>query len=200
MKIAVVTSNKHKLEELSNFLENEGFSFIQVNPKETDSPQETGSTFLDNARIKSRHYSKILGIPVISDDSGLMVDSLYGLPGLFSARYSGLGDAINNQKLLKSLEGKEIRDARFISIISIAFPDGKTFDYEGIFKGSIAEAPSGNEGFGYDPIFIPKGEDQTLASLGSIYKSKNSHRVLALQKLVEGKDEIINYWRFTWQK
>ncbi|MBN3490556.1 RdgB/HAM1 family non-canonical purine NTP pyrophosphatase [Acholeplasma equirhinis] len=200
MKLAIVTSNKHKLEELRSILEGTPFELINIKPNESEVPKETGKTFVENAKIKALYYAKAYNIPVISDDSGLVVPSLYDLPGLYSSRYSGLGDIGNNLKLLKSLEGKTDRYAYFNCTICIAFPDLKTFVFEGKFEGAIGYSMDGSDGFGYDPIFIPKGESQSLAVLGSVYKRINSHRAAALKKFLEGKDEIINYWRYTWQK
>lgn len=122
------------------------------------------------------------------------------MPGIYSARYSGFGDEANNDKLLYEMKKMTHRNAHFVCVIAVAFPDEKVFLFKGIWYGTISHQKEGNNGFGYDAVFIPDGQTKTVASLTADYKSKHSHRALALKKMVEGKDEIINYWRHTWQK
>jgi XTP/dITP diphosphohydrolase len=148
-------------------------------------PPENGDSYVANARIKARAIKVMKpGLWVMGEDSGLAVEGLNGLPGIHSARYAGphAGDAENVAKLLKMMTLRPManRKARFLSTIVAYSPAGEELIFEGTMEGEIAKAPRGSTGFGYDPVFIPEGETQTLAELGLAFKNKTSHRAKAV--------------------
>lgn len=150
---------------------------------------ETGATFVENALLKARHASQQGGLAALADDSGLVVPALGGDPGLRSARYSGEGDAANNRLLLDNmahLEGRD-REAFFIAVlVLLRHPDDPTpIIAEGRWQGRIAHAPRGEQGFGYDPLFVPVGYDRHSAELAAEEKNRVSHRALAIQHLLD---------------
>lgn len=200
MELIIASGNQKKLKELDAILKGTNLSVRSILKEEEIEVMETEKTFEGNAKLKALAYAKHLNGVVIADDSGLCVESLDGMPGIFSKRYSGLGDYENNIKLLDVLKNEKRRNAYFICVIVVAFPDGKTFTYEGKWNGVIAYEMKGVNGFGYDPIFIPNGCNDVVANLTNEFKMKNSHRYKALHKMVEDKDEITNYWRYSWQK
>lgn len=186
-KLVFATNNAHKLEEVAIILKDqiELLSLNNINCH-TDIP-ETADTLEGNALLKSSFVYKNYGLDCFGDDTGLEVEALAGAPGVYSARYaSGEGhDAQANMlKLLHEMEGKENRKAQFRTVISLIL-EGKEYLFEGVVKGEIIKEKRGNAGFGYDPIFVPEGYDQTFAELGIEIKNKISHRALALQKLCE---------------
>ena len=147
---------------------------------------ETGETFLDNAFLKAKAIGLATGLPVLSEDSGLEVRALDGAPGVRSARFAGEpSDANgNNHLLLHKLEGEVDRRARFITVAVLCLQDGQTFATSGVLLGSIAEAPSGTMGFGYDPLFVPNGMSRTLAQMTLGQKNCMSHRHKALARML----------------
>ena len=183
-KLVVATNNAHKLEEISAILGNEmellSLKDIHCN---ADIP-ETADTLEGNARQKAMYIHENYGMDCFADDTGLEVEALNGAPGVFSARYAGDGhdSEANMQKLLKKLEGKENRKAQFRTAICLIM-EGKEYLFEGIVKGHIIEEKRGGAGFGYDPIFVPEGYDQTFAELGNDVKNTISHRARAVEKL-----------------
>ncbi len=187
MKILIATHNKHKLSEMSRILEPMGYEVVT----DTDlgftltEAEENGTTFLENARIKAESGCKESGIPCIADDSGLCVDALDGEPGVFSARYSGEhgDDKANNEKLLFNLKdvSDDKRTARFMCAICVSFPDGSEITAEGACEGKIGYEYRGNNGFGYDPLFMVG--DRSFAELSAAEKDAISHRGNALKNL-----------------
>ena len=183
-KLVVATNNAHKLEEISAILGNEmellSLKDIHCN---ADIP-ETANTLEGNARQKAMYIHENYGMDCFADDTGLEVEALNGAPGVFSARYAGDGhdSEANMQKLLKELEGKENRKAQFRTAICLIM-EGKEYLFEGIVKGYIIEEKRGGSGFGYDPIFVPEGYNQTFAELGNDVKNTISHRARAVEKL-----------------
>ena len=183
-KLVVATNNAHKLEEISAILGNEmellSLKDIHCN---ADIP-ETADTLEGNARQKAMYIHENYGMNCFADDTGLEVEALNGAPGVFSARYAGDGhdSEANMQKLLKELEEKENRKAQFRTAICLIM-EGKEYLFEGIVKGHIIEEKRGGAGFGYDPIFVPEGYDQTFAELGNDVKNTISHRARAVEKL-----------------
>ena len=183
-KLVVATNNAHKLEEISAILGNEmellSLKDIHCN---ADIP-ETADTLEGNARQKAMYIHENYGMDCFADDTGLEVEVLNGAPGVFSARYAGDGhdSEANMQKLLKELEEKENRKAQFRTAICLIM-EGKEYLFEGIVKGHIIEEKRGGAGFGYDPIFVPEGYNQTFAELGNDVKNTISHRARAVEKL-----------------
>ena len=154
---------------------------------------EDGQTFDDNAYKKASFVSKILGLPALADDSGLVVDALGGAPGIYSARYAG-EDATDEQrctKLLKEMTGEANRKAAFECVISVAVPPGPALTYEARCEGLIAEAPAGDNGFGYDPLFYFPPLKKTFAQLTREEKSRVSHRGKALLELRNEFDKVL---------
>jgi len=182
LKIFLATGNKHKIEEIFEILSiKDGVEIPEV--------IEDGTTFEENSKKKAVEIAKFLNMITIADDSGLCVDALNGEPGVYSARYSGTGDDLkNNEKLIENLKGVENRKAKFVSVITLAKPNGETFSFEGEILGEIVDNPRGNTGFGYDPHFYVEEYQKTLAELPEL-KNKISHRAKALEKL---KKELKN--------
>ena len=193
MKIVFATNNAHKLSEVSALL---GDRFELVTLREvgiTEDIPETGATLDENASIKARYVYERTGLCCFADDTGLEVEVLGGAPGVHSARYATDGHdfAANNRKLLRELEGKTNRKARFRTVISIIV-DGVERQVEGIVEGEITTSESGAEGFGYDPLFMPEGYDRTFAEMSAEEKNAISHRGRAVKKLVALLHDIEN--------
>lgn len=180
------TRNPGKVKELTSILEDSGWSFTLLEEfKNVASPEETGEKYAENAILKARFYAAATGLHALADDSGLEVEALAGAPGVFSARYAGenASDADRRALLLSELAKTEERRARFVSVVAIADSDGTVLNVsEGICEGTITFAPCGSGGFGYDPLFIPDGYDQTFAELPEHVKNGISHRARALFK------------------
>lgn len=180
-RILVATTNKHKFEEIKEVLYPvlEGVKFLSLNDfGKIKEPEENGKTFLENAFIKARYYYSLFKIPVLSDDSGLEVEALNGEPGIYSARYAGPNSSQNDliNKLLKNMEGKTNRKARFVCSAVFMYEKDKYIFSEGTVRGTITYEPRGGYGFGYDPVFVPDGYEKTFAELGPEIKNKISHR------------------------
>jgi XTP/dITP diphosphohydrolase len=154
---------------------------------------EDGETFDENAYKKASFTAKILGIPALADDSGLMVEALGGAPGVLSARYAGENatDAQRVAKLLKAMKGQSHRKAAFECVISIAVPSGPALTYEARCEGLIAEQPTGQSGFGYDPLFFYPPLNKTFGQMTIAEKSQVSHRGKALQELIQEFDKVL---------
>ena len=178
MKARLASRNQHKLIELRQALPDWQIEALDVE----DYPAETGATYVANARGKARHGKAFApaGEWVLGEDSGIEASALGGRPGLASARWADDGVA----RLLDELTGIEDRRARFVSAIVAIGPSGKEFVVDGTLAGSIADAPRGSGGFGYDPILVPDGETLTVAELGDGWKARNSHRARAAAALV----------------
>ncbi|MED1808496.1 XTP/dITP diphosphatase [Bacillus subtilis] len=189
MKEAIIaTHNPGKVKEFKEILEPSGYdvkSLAEIGF--TEEIEETGHTFEENAILKAEAVAKAVNKMVIADDSGLSIDNLGGRPGVYSARYAGeqKDDQANIEKVLSELKGieKEQRTARFRCALAVSIPGEETKTVEGHVEGYIAEEPRGEYGFGYDPIFIVKDKDKTMAELTSDEKNKISHRADALKKL-----------------
>jgi XTP/dITP diphosphohydrolase len=189
MRVVVATGNTGKLEEIRSALAGAEWEFVAATDVcGWESPEETGDTFLENARIKARAASALFGGPAIADDSGLEVDLLDGAPGVYSSRYSGEGatDASNNERLLGALASADESDrsARFRCVIVLLDADGTETIAEGTCEGRIGFKPVGDAGFGYDPIFLPAATPgRSMAELGMAEKNAISHRGAALAEL-----------------
>ncbi len=190
----LATGNLHKIEELKKILaqEIEGFdtdSLISHKDLGIDDPVEDGTTFEENALLKAKYVSERTGKIAIADDSGLSVEIMGGAPGIFSARWSGKhGDnQANNELLLNQLSDIPAvhRRAKFVAAAALACPDGRCFTEIGEVEGTILFEPSGGNGFGYDPIFMPDGFDKSFAELAPEVKNEYSHRKRAFAKLAE---------------
>ena len=186
MKLLAATNNKNKLREFKEILTPLGFDIISMAESGIEAdPEENGITFLENAMIKATEICRLANVPVLADDSGLEVDALDGAPGIYSARYAPGSDSDRVNKLLSDMEGKENRAARFVSAVVICYPDGKSISAIGTCEGVISDAPAGENGFGYDPIFYVQQYERTYAQLSADEKNAISHRGVALRKLRE---------------
>ena len=184
--LVFATNNLHKLEEVRDIL---GGSFRIASLKEigcTDDIPETADTLEGYALQKARYVKDKFGYDCFADDTGLEVEALGGAPGVFSARYAGLGhdSEANMRKLLKELEGKTNRQAQFRTVVALLL-EGREYTFEGIVRGTILTERRGTAGFGYDPVFVPEGYSETFAEMGSEEKNRISHRARAVQKLAD---------------
>ena len=184
MRFVLATHNPGKLREMGEILKD--FGIEVVSPRDlgiTVDVEETGTTFAENAMLKAKAICKAANLPAIADDSGLCVDALGGAPGVYSARYGGEGldDKGRYMLLLSSLRGAPTRAAHFTCAVACAFPNGDTLTAEGRCDGSIAYAPLGEGGFGYDPVFLLPGTGKTFGQLTQEEKSAVSHRGRALK-------------------
>ena len=181
VRATLCSRNAHKARELERLLP--GWS-IEPLAGDGDPPEETGTTYYENALIKARAGLSCAGGWTIGEDSGIEVEALDGRPGLYSARYAPEG-APAIAKLLGELDGIENRRARYVSELVALAPDGAIFRGTGVVEGRIADAPRGDGGFGYDPVFVPDGEEQTVGELGDDWKAVHSHRARSARALRE---------------
>ncbi|GAB4377470.1 MAG: XTP/dITP diphosphatase [Calditrichia bacterium] len=195
LEIVIATANRHKLEEILQIWDNVPWKIFSLKDFPHIPPiPETGSTFEENARIKAEAVFQRTGLITLADDSGLEVDFLDGAPGIFSARYAGKERdyAANNAMLLRQLKGvpRKKRGAQFRCVVFIR---GKDINHavEGIVRGHIGEELRGTHGFGYDPLFIPDGCQQTFAEMGSELKNQISHRAMAFKKAKEFLEKFL---------
>ncbi|BDM65282.1 non-canonical purine NTP pyrophosphatase [Shewanella sp. NFH-SH190041] len=188
-QIVLASGNKGKLQEFAQMMS--GFKVEILPQSQFDVPEvaETGTTFVENAIIKARHAAQVTGLPAIADDSGLEVDALRGAPGIYSARYSGEGatDVRNYEKLLTAMADESSRSARFQCVlVYMRHADDPTpVICQASWEGQIGVAPEGQQGHGYDPVFIPEHESRSAAQMSADEKNAVSHRGKALALLVE---------------
>ena len=189
MRIVLATGNAGKIREFSDMLGPLGFEFLPQSEFGIEPPDETGETFEDNALLKARYASARSGLPAMADDSGLEVDALGGAPGVRSARYAGegAGDLANLKKLLEAMQSVPdgSRSARFRCVIALvqSADDPAPVLGRGVWEGVILHLPRGSGGFGYDPVFAPRGETRSVAELVAAEKHAQSHRGSALRDL-----------------
>ena len=192
--VVLATRNEGKIREFRSMLEGYPIELRGLNDfGPIPEIEEDGETFDDNAYKKALFTAKVLGLPAISDDSGLVVEALNGAPGVRSARFAGedASDQENINKLLKEMKGVTNREAAFECVISIAVPNGAALTYEGRCEGRITEEPDGEDGFGYDPVFFSPQHNKTFANCSIAEKNSNSHRGNALNELVSEFDKIL---------
>ena len=195
-RIVIASNNAGKLREIRDILQPLGFTVVsQREAGVSIEVEENGETFAENAALKARAVYEALHCPVIADDSGLLVDALDGAPGVHSHRFAGEGatDDDRNAKLLELLDGvpAEKRTARFECVLCYVDAAGETHFFSGTCEGRIGTAPAGENGFGYDPLFLPEGYDCSMAELRPEEKNAISHRGNALKIL---KEELRNYY------
>ena len=197
-RLVLATRNEHKVAELSRILEESGLGVDLVGVAAFDdvpNVAETGVTFADNALLKAHAVAVATGLPAVADDSGLCVDALSGMPGVFSARWSGRhGDDVANLELVLAQlvdVADERRGAAFFCSAALALPDGLERVAEGRWPGTLVRAPLGAGGFGYDPIFVPEGETRTSAQMSAAEKDAASHRGRAFRALVPVVAELL---------
>ncbi|HCI54862.1 MAG TPA: non-canonical purine NTP diphosphatase [Bacteroidales bacterium] len=191
MELVFATGNKHKIKEISALLGNNIKLISLEDLKIPDNIPEDFDTLEENAMAKARYIHNLTGMDVFADDTGLEVKSLGGKPGVFSARFAGEEKNFdrNIEKVLELMKDENDREAMFRTVIAL-IKDNKEFLFEGNIKGTILKERRGNEGFGYDPIFLPDGYNQTFAEMSLDDKNKISHRALAFMKL---KDFLLQH-------
>jgi XTP/dITP diphosphohydrolase len=198
LQVVIATRNPGKTAEIRDLLKN--FP-VQVKNLDDFGPIppviEDGQTFEENAYKKASFTARVLGIPALADDSGLVVESLGGAPGVLSARYGGpeATDMQRCEKLLQEMDGQTDRRAFFACVISIAVPTGQALTYEARCQGLISRTPSGNGGFGYDPVFFFPPLNKTFAQMTMQEKGEVSHRGKALQELQAEFDKVLEWIR-----
>ncbi|MBP6407422.1 MAG: XTP/dITP diphosphatase [Fusobacteriaceae bacterium] len=192
MKVFIATGNKKKIDEIKPLLKDfEVLSIADgINIPEVE---ENSDTFEGNSQKKALEIAKFLNMVAIADDSGLMVDALEGEPGVYSARYAGenANDSDNNKKLIQNLKGIGNRKAKFVSVISVAKPNGEVHSFRGEVEGLILDEARGNSGFGYDPYFYYVAYGKTFAELELSEKNAISHRARALSKMKKEIKDIL---------
>jgi len=192
-KLVIATHNPGKLREIAALIEPLGIECVGAEELGLPEPEEIGNTFVDNADLKARQAADLSGFTALADDSGLAVDALHGLPGIFSARWAEDGEG--NRDWMRAMKrvwtdievaGPDAsRDAHFACALSLAWPnDGQTESFEGRVDGKLVWPPRGDKGFGYDPMFVPIGHEQTFGEMDPEEKHRISHRADAFRKLV----------------
>lgn len=185
MRLVLATHNRHKVAELRRILEGLEVELLSADDVALPEVEETGVTFAANALLKAKACADVTGLACVADDSGLEVAALSGAPGVHSARFAGAhgDDEANLRLVLERLDGVSERTARFVCVAALATPDGTERTVTGILDGHITEAPRGEGGFGYDPIFLPRGEHRTTAEMSPDEKDAISHRGIAFRRL-----------------
>lgn len=184
-RLVLASHNPGKLREIAALLEPFGLEVVSAAELGLPEPEETGQTFMENARLKALTAAIGAQLPALADDSGLAVAALAGAPGIYSARWAGPDKdfAAAMQRVERELGDHPDRRARFVCALSLAWPDGHSEDFEGRAEGSLVFPPRGERGFGYDPIFLPEGHDITFAEMEPEKKHAISHRARAFAKL-----------------
>jgi XTP/dITP diphosphohydrolase len=188
-RLVVATHNPGKLREINDLLEPRGVVAVSADSLGISEPEETETSFAGNAKLKALHSALASGLPAIADDSGLCVDALEGQPGVHSARWAGpsrdFAMAMRNVEEKLQAKGAAKRSAHFFSALCIAWPDGQTSMFEGRVDGTLVWPPRGASGFGYDPMFVPQGFNETFGEMEPSQKHSMSHRARAFRKLAD---------------
>lgn len=190
MKLIIASNNSHKIYEIKKILSNKFDEILSL--REAGVEHETiedGTTFMENSLKKAREISEITGCAALADDSGICAHALDGAPGIYSARFAGEykgqeSDDANNALLLEKLSDKADKTAHYTCAMALVYPDGREVTAEGYMYGSITDTPRGTQGFGYDPLFIPTGEERTVAEMSDEEKNLISHRANAIKLLL----------------
>ena len=192
-KLLIASGNQGKVKEISSLLSKYPLSLVSVSEYNCEEPEENGTSFKANAEIKAEYYAKVTGLPALADDSGLVIPDLDGQPGIYSARWAGADkNFLTAMKRIEDMLHEKFgadaiiqNEAYFVCALTIYWPSDHHFEtFEGRLEGHIQFPPSGTKGFGYDPIFVPKGYNNTLAELSPDIKNQISHRSEAFKQLV----------------
>ena len=188
-RLVIASHNKGKVREIAALLEGRGLDVVSAGELDLPEPEETGTTFVMNAELKARAAADLSGLPALADDSGLCVDALGGDPGIFSARWGGeakdFGMAMTLvERALAATGPAPARTAHFVCALALAWPDGHVEWFEGRVDGTLVDPPRGDNGHGYDPMFVPDGHDRTFAEMDDTTKNEISHRADAFRQLV----------------
>ena len=195
--LVMATHNEGKVREIAALLAPFGFEAVAAGALGLPEPVEDGTTFIENARIKALASARASGKPALADDSGLAVDALHGAPGIFSARWAPRKDfSVAMDRVREELAWREALAepaAHFVCALTLAWPDGHCEDFEGVCHGTLVFPPRGNQGFGYDPCFVPTDHTQTFGEMDPVTKHAISHRADAFRKLA-GQCLMGEYW------
>jgi XTP/dITP diphosphohydrolase len=185
-KLVIASHNPGKLREIDDLLRPFGIETVGAAALGLAEPEETGTTFVENAALKAHAAARVARLPALSDDSGLAVAALDGAPGIYSARWAGPNKdfSLAMQKVEEALKGKSDRRAAFVAALALAWPDGACEVFEGRVDGTLVWPPRGAKGFGYDPIFVPDGHTITFGEMDPAKKHTMSHRARAFAKLI----------------
>jgi XTP/dITP diphosphohydrolase len=183
--LVIASHNKGKVAEIGELIAPLGIRVISAAEANIPEPEETGDTFIANAELKSRHAQEATGHAALADDSGLVIPALGGAPGIYSARWAGPDKNFTAafQRIQTEL-GTKPADAYFICVLALTLANGQTHHFEGRIDGTLTFPPRGEKGFGYDPIFIPKGDTRTFAEIDPHTKNAMSHRAKAFEKFL----------------
>ncbi|QKR98955.1 RdgB/HAM1 family non-canonical purine NTP pyrophosphatase [Sphingomonas sp. CL5.1] len=187
-KLVIASHNPGKVREIAELLAGHGLEVVSARALDLPEPEETGTTFVANAELKARAAADLSGLPALADDSGLCVEALGGDPGIFSARWAG--EAKDFDVAMRRVEDNlgrldnPPRDAHFVCALALAWPDGHVEWFEGRVDGTLVWPPRGDRGFGYDPMFLPDGENETFGEMDQARKHDISHRADAFRQLV----------------
>lgn len=186
-RLVIASHNPGKVREIADLVRPYGAHVVSAGELGLDEPDETGTTFAENAALKARAAAAASGLPALADDSGLVVPALGGDPGIYSARWAGPGKDFGAAmaKVEAALDGKDDRRAHFACALAIAWPDGHAEIFEGEVHGALVWPPRGERGFGYDPIFLPDGRDLTFGEMDPDEKHRISHRARAFRLFVD---------------
>jgi XTP/dITP diphosphohydrolase len=186
-RLVIASHNAGKVREIADLLSPYGVDVVSASDLALPEPEETGLSFLDNARLKARAAAMATGLPALADDSGLAVDALGGQPGIHSARWAGphRDFRVAMNKVEEALAGTVDRSAHFVCTLALAWPDGHVECAEGFVHGRLVWPPRGSRGFGYDPMFRPNDHPQTFGEMDPAHKHEISHRAAAFRQLIE---------------
>ena len=187
-RLVIASHNPGKVKEIAELVRPFGVAVVSAGALGLPEPEETGSSFAENAALKARAAAAAAGLPALADDSGLVVPALDGAPGIYSARWAGPGKdfSVAMEKVEKALAGKDDRRAHFACALALAWPDSHVELFEGTVHGSLVWPPRGTRGFGYDPMFLADDRDETFGEMEPAEKHRISHRARAFRLLVEG--------------
>jgi XTP/dITP diphosphohydrolase len=186
-RLVIASHNEGKVAEISALLAPFSVGAVAAAALGIPEPEETGDSFEANAALKARAAAEASRLPALADDSGLVVPALGGAPGIYSARWAGPAKDFRSAMARVHRElGEQDRSARFVAVLALAWPDGDLELFRGEVAGTLVWPPSGERGFGYDPMFVPKGGLETFGEMDPVEKHKISHRACAFAKLVEG--------------
>jgi len=185
-KLVIASHNPGKVREIADLVRAYGVDVVSADELGLDEPEETGTTFAENARIKALAAATASGLPALADDSGLAVHALGGDPGIYSARWAGPGKdfRVAMERVERALGDAADRTAHFVCALALAWPDRHLETFEGTVHGMLVWPPRGDRGFGYDPVFVPDGHDRTFGEMEPERKHAMSHRAHAFHKLV----------------
>lgn len=188
-KLLIASHNQGKIREIATLLGPLQVLTVSAASLNLEEPEETGATFIENAKLKALAGMKATGLPCLADDSGLVIPALNGQPGIYSARWARISDGTTDfsqaiSRITKEMADKEDYSAHFVCALTLVWPDGFDVTIEGKAYGHLTFPPQGTKGFGYDPIFIPEGHSITYAQMPPEQKQRTSHRAIAIQKMI----------------